>query len=228
MTTTTGRSAATAPLTLISAVSSATRSIVRTRSRVRLSSPAPRIRSCPAQAVTPVMSSPALTTNSEAMKMTAGSPKPASDWPSVRTPVAHSASADADRDEDDRQPVPDEEDDGDDDDQAGIGDRTQGGALRGRLSDRTSGHDRQGIMPGASRGRGRAVAAVSGTARRRPGRDQSSSVASSTAIRQPAANSGRFTYSLTVWISAWPAAMVTVGTPCLSSQLASRPPFEKT
>ncbi len=38
----------------------------------------------------------------------------------------------------------------------------------------------------------------------------------------------RFTYSLIVWISAWPAPMVMVGTPCLSSQLASSPPLEKT
>ena len=72
ITTTTGSSAATAPLTLISAVSSATSAIVRTSSRVRLSSPAPRIRSCPAQAVTPVISSAALTTNSEAMNMHRG------------------------------------------------------------------------------------------------------------------------------------------------------------
>ena len=93
MTTTTGSRAATAPLTLISAVSSATRLIVRTSRRVRLSSPAPRIRSWPAQAVTPVTSSPELTTKSDAMKMTAGSPKPPSAWPIVRTPVAHSASA---------------------------------------------------------------------------------------------------------------------------------------
>ena len=39
-------------------------------------------------------------------------------------------------------------------------------------------------------------------------------------------NSGRSTYSLTVWISYCPAPMVTVGTPCLTSQLASRPPLE--
>ena len=38
-------------------------------------------------------SSPELTTKSEAMKMTAGSPKPPSACPSVSTPVAHSASA---------------------------------------------------------------------------------------------------------------------------------------
>src|SRR5262249_38909529 len=47
-----------------------------------------------------------------------------------------------------------------------------------------------------------------------------------TASRQPLANSARSTYSLTVWISYWPAPMVTVGTPCLSNQLASRPPLE--
>ena len=51
---------------------------------------------------------------------------------------------------------------------------------------------------------------------------------SSTARRQPCAYSGRWTYSLIVWISYWPAPMVTVGTPCRSSQLASSPPFEKT
>ena len=87
VTTTTGNSAATAPLTLISAVSSATTSIVNTSSRVRLS-PTRAISSCPVQAVTPVASRPALTTNSEAMKMTAGSPKPASAWRRSRMPVA--------------------------------------------------------------------------------------------------------------------------------------------
>ena len=93
ITTTTGSSAATAPLTLISAVSSATRLIVRTRRRARLSSPAPRIRSCPAQAVTPVTSSPELTMNREAMKITAGSPSPPKAWPSVSRPVAQRANA---------------------------------------------------------------------------------------------------------------------------------------
>ena len=48
---------------------------------------------CPAQAVTPVTSSPELTTKSDAMKMTAGSPKPPSAWSIVSTPVAHSANA---------------------------------------------------------------------------------------------------------------------------------------
>lgn len=55
-----------------------------------------------------------------------------------------------------------------------------------------------------------------------------SAVASTTANRQHVRNSGRSTYSLTVWISYCPAPMVTVGMPCLSSQFASRPPFEKT
>ena len=56
MTTTTGRRAATEPLRLISAVSTAISSIIRTSSRVRLS-PACRIRNWPVQAVTPVASS---------------------------------------------------------------------------------------------------------------------------------------------------------------------------
>ena len=77
ITTTTGSNAATAPLTLISAVSRATSSMVSVRSRARLSSPALAMRSLPAQAVTPVCSRPALTMNRAAMKMTAGSPKPA-------------------------------------------------------------------------------------------------------------------------------------------------------
>ena len=92
ITATTGSSAATAPLTLISAVSTATSSIIRTISRVRLS-PARAISSCPAQAVTPVESSPSLTTNSDAMKITVGSPKPASACSRSRTPVAQSESA---------------------------------------------------------------------------------------------------------------------------------------
>src|SRR4051812_42570574 len=92
MTTTTGSSAATAPLTLISAVRPATSDIIRTSRRVR-DSPACAIRDWPAQVVTPVASSPALTTNSEAMKITAGSPSPASDSCSVVTPVKYSASA---------------------------------------------------------------------------------------------------------------------------------------
>ena len=92
ITATTGSSAATAPFTLISAVSTATSSIIRTIRRVRLS-PARAISSCPAQAVTPVASSPSLTTNSDAMKITVGSPKPPSACSRSRTPVAQSESA---------------------------------------------------------------------------------------------------------------------------------------
>ena len=94
ITTTTGTSAATDPLTLISAVSSATSAMVRTISRVRLS-PADAISRRPAHAVTPVASSASLTTNSDAMKITVGSPKPASACCRSSTPVAHSASATA-------------------------------------------------------------------------------------------------------------------------------------
>ena len=56
MTTTTGSSAATAPLTLIRAVRPATSSIIRTISRVRLS-PTRSMSSWPAHVVTPVASS---------------------------------------------------------------------------------------------------------------------------------------------------------------------------
>ena len=87
VTTTTGRRAATDPLTLISAVSSATISMMRRSSRARLA-PAPATRICPAHAVTPEASRPALTTNSDAMKMTAGSPRPAKACLLSRTPVA--------------------------------------------------------------------------------------------------------------------------------------------
>ena len=61
--------------------------MVKTSSRVRLS-PTRAISICPAHAVTPVVSSAALTTNSATMKMTAESPKPASAWPRSSTPVA--------------------------------------------------------------------------------------------------------------------------------------------
>ena len=91
-TTTTGMRAATAPLTLISAVRTATRRQTTTSSGARFSPP--RLITCwPAQAVTPVESSDSETMNSVAMKMTVGSPKPASDWFRVSTPVAHSANA---------------------------------------------------------------------------------------------------------------------------------------
>ena len=124
MTTTTGRRAATEPLRLISAVSTETSSMVRTSSRVRLS-PACRIRNCPVQAVTPVASSPALTTNSEAMKTTAGSPKPASAWPRSSTPVAQRASDVASRHDHHREAVPDEQHHDRGDDREGERDVTQ-------------------------------------------------------------------------------------------------------
>ena len=92
ITATTGRRAATEPFTLISAVSTATSSIMRTSTRRRLP-PDRAISSWPAHAVTPVESSPSLTTNSDAMKITAGSPKPPSDCSSSSTPVAQSESA---------------------------------------------------------------------------------------------------------------------------------------
>ena len=92
MTTTTGSRAAIAPLRLITAVRTAPRLIIKTRSRDRLFSPAKRMRSWPAHAVTPVISSPVLMTKSEAMKMTAGSPNPLRACPRVKTPVAQSAS----------------------------------------------------------------------------------------------------------------------------------------
>ena len=92
MTTITGSSAATAPLTLISAVSAAHRSIMSTTMRGRLV-PALAISCWPAHAVTPVASRPSLTTESEAMKITVGSPKPAKAWLMSRMSVAQSATA---------------------------------------------------------------------------------------------------------------------------------------
>ena len=92
MTTTTGTSAATEPLTVINAVRPAQRSIISTSTRARLS-PACAIRCWPAQVVTAVASSASLTTKSDAMKMTVGSPNPARDWSRSSTPVAHSESA---------------------------------------------------------------------------------------------------------------------------------------
>ena len=92
MTATTGSSAATAPLTEISAVTPATSSSISTISRDRLS-PTRATSCCPAHAVTPVASSDSLTTNSAAMNSTVGSPKPASAWSRSRTPVAQSVSA---------------------------------------------------------------------------------------------------------------------------------------
>ena len=91
-TTTTGRSAATAPLTLMSALRTATASVMKTMSRVRLS-PDLSMSHWPTQAVTPDRSIPALMTKSEATKIVAVSPKPARLCWIVRMPVAQSASA---------------------------------------------------------------------------------------------------------------------------------------
>ncbi len=87
-----GSSAATEPLRLISAVTPATSSITRTSSR-RLLPPAPATSLRPTQVVTPVASRPSLTTNSAPMRMTVGSPKPATAWSSPITPVARSSRA---------------------------------------------------------------------------------------------------------------------------------------
>jgi hypothetical protein len=90
-TTTTGNSAATEPFGLMKAVSTATVAIISTTSR--RTSPPERSASCwPAQVVTPETLSASLTTNNVAMKITVGSPNPASDRSRSSTPVAHSAS----------------------------------------------------------------------------------------------------------------------------------------
>ncbi len=90
-TTTSGSRAATAPLTLMSAVTPATSSEITT-SRVVRRVPARAMTFCPAHAVTPVASRDSLTTNRAAMNSTVGSPKPASACGRVRTPVKNSAS----------------------------------------------------------------------------------------------------------------------------------------
>lgn len=90
-TTTIGSSAATAPLTLMSAVSTATRTPMTTSSDRR--PPPPWVSTCwPAQAVTPVESSASPTTNRVAMKITVGSLKPASAWSRSSSPVRNSDS----------------------------------------------------------------------------------------------------------------------------------------
>jgi hypothetical protein len=74
----------------MSAVTAATSRQITTSSGVR---PVPaRPTTCwPAHAVTPVASRASLTTNSVAMKITVGSPNPASAWSRPSTPVAHNA-----------------------------------------------------------------------------------------------------------------------------------------
>lgn len=86
----TGVSAAIEPFGVISAVSSATVSMMVTLSTVALLPPR-SMTTFPTQAVTPLRSSASLTTNSEAMNAMVGSPKPAKASPSWSTPVAQSA-----------------------------------------------------------------------------------------------------------------------------------------
>jgi hypothetical protein len=76
----------------MSAVKTATITIMTASSRARLC-PASRTRSCPTHAVTPLALRPSLTTNSVAMKITVGSPKPARASFTDRTPVAYSVRA---------------------------------------------------------------------------------------------------------------------------------------
>ena len=83
--------------------------------------PARSISARPAQVVTPVESMPSLTTNNVAMKMTTGSPNPATASFVVTRPVAHSPSARQDRHDTDRQTVPDEQDHDDAEDDERLG-----------------------------------------------------------------------------------------------------------
>ena len=85
--TTIGTNVATEPFRPMSAVSTAANSIVRSRS-LRMPEPVRLTSSCPTQVVTPVASRPSETTNRAAIRMTAGSPKPARASGSVSTPVA--------------------------------------------------------------------------------------------------------------------------------------------
>ena len=93
ITTSIGSSAATDPLRLIRAVSTATSSITSSRS-LRVLPPARPASLRPIQVVTPVASSPSLTTNRAAMRITVGSPKPATAASRSITPAASSRSAD--------------------------------------------------------------------------------------------------------------------------------------
>ena len=91
-TTTIGNSAATAPLRLISDVTTAHSTSTNTKSR-RGRSPANATSRWPAHAVSPVASIPSLTTKRAAMNTTTGSPKPAKASLRVSTPVALNVSA---------------------------------------------------------------------------------------------------------------------------------------
>lgn len=91
-TTTSGSSAATDPLRLISAVSAAHSSISATSSRA-VPSPAAAATRWPTHVVSPLSSMASLTTKSVAMKITTGSPNPDSASSSSSRPVAHRARA---------------------------------------------------------------------------------------------------------------------------------------
>ena len=87
-----GSSAATVPFSPISAVRPALSNMVNTRRRRELPPDfSTSIR--PSHVVTPVASRPSLTTKRAAIRITAGSPKPASDSSKVSTPLKKSASA---------------------------------------------------------------------------------------------------------------------------------------
>ncbi len=91
-TTTMGNSAAAAPFRVISALTTDVRAITAIRTTAgRL--PTRASNACPAHVVTPAESIPSLTTKSAAMKMTTGSPKPASAESNGSTPVAYRPSA---------------------------------------------------------------------------------------------------------------------------------------
>jgi hypothetical protein len=89
--TTTGTSAATAPLWLISGLSRAAISSVNRESFNGLD-PTARDSHWPTHAVTPAASRPAATTNRPAMKMMTVSPKPENTWSSGRMPEKNNAS----------------------------------------------------------------------------------------------------------------------------------------
>src|SRR5262245_55256245 len=87
-----GSSAATVPFSPISAVRPALSNMVNT-SRRRELPPDFSTSVRPSHVVTPVASSPSLTTKRAAIRITAGSPKPASDSSKVSTPLKKSANA---------------------------------------------------------------------------------------------------------------------------------------
>ena len=87
MTTTIGMRAAAAPLSEISALITAAIPMMASTAAFGRS-PTTSTSFCPAQVVTPAESMPSLTTNSEAMNTTTGSPKPDRASSAVTSPVA--------------------------------------------------------------------------------------------------------------------------------------------